>query len=67
MCCSGFMVIIFMVESCLLVFISLILVVSEVLVWLVNSRVVIIGFSLWVSDKVINRLSVCFELYLLSV
>lgn len=58
----GLIVIILSVVSCLLVFIRLILVVSDVFVWFVNSSVVMIGLSLCMSDSVISRLSVCLEL-----
>lgn len=62
MCSIGFMVIIFMVVSCLFVFIRLILVVRDVLVWLVKSRVVMMGLSLCMRLSVISRFIVLVEL-----
>lgn len=59
---SGLILIIFRLESCLVVFMLLIFVVSVELVWLVNSRLVIIGFSLCSRVRVIICLIVCLEL-----
>lgn len=53
MCFSGLIVIILRLDSCLVVFIKLILVVKVEFVCLVNSSVVIIGFNLCSNDNVI--------------